>query len=564
MQNEHSEWQLTGESTLEEDTLQADTLQEPLAEYDPFGETAPAQGFLALSEEGLLAFGEAHLTGMHLADMRFCQAYYRREGRTPTYGELRMLEALIEERRRSAEGYVMSRIRIADDTVAATYEDMVAKCRVLFPNRNTPLTVADMAMVSGAYMNRIGRGGEAFSRKEEQTPALPTGTAFVLLMPAEENGAYEQGLADMLTNPEIAPLYGGKHRVNRYGILGTLALLGNGVFADLRLLSQTDTEPIRLSDLVTEHHGRMMLSATRENAAWLCRYAERYGLRATYFAKLTETGRWRTSREASVAVDVDISFLCSLLHGMDLGELALPQEDFGAPYTHTRLMGGVRAPMSARRAVALLATAEENCFSAAVGLMLDATLHLVCRGVDRRSVGFSLSYGLPRYANGETEMGKNLSLILGAYRVTVELAAPEFESAVEYIGGGRRLACTAYTPSVGKNIPDRVTRAGSRVGYLTFRRNEAGVPDFEDFRQTCDRFIAWCERGIVLSARAVTGDAPSAASELASEGLCVEWKADTDFRLSGILFEYDGKCSLEGALEVGRTVAVSSGENGTV
>ena len=525
---------------------------------DPFGDTVPVPGFLTLPEEGLAALCREWFPAMRTADLRFCREYYRRESRVATYGELRMLEALVAERRAGADGYVMSRIRIADETVAATYEDMMTKCRALYPERKTPFTVAEMAQISGAYMHRIGRGDDRFARVETAPPTLLPGTAFLLLTPASEgeSGAYEEHLADFLTSDEIAPLYAGTHRVMRYGILGTLASLGNGVFADVSLLPREEGASLCLCDLVRAHRGRMMLSATRANAAWLCRYAERYGLRATYFAKVTETGRWRTSREVSPSIDLSCSFLQALLRGMDLSEVALPGEELRAVCGHTPLAGSTHAPAQARYAVTLFATPEENCFSAAMNLALDAVLRLVSRGVDRRLIGLSLSYGFPRYETSEQEMGKNLSTILGAYRVTMELAAPEFESSVDYIRGGRRLLCTAYTSYRGNAIPGQVTGVGGRIGYLSFRRTEAGVPDFESFRQMCDLFGTWCAEGKVLSACGVTGDALSAMEDLQREGLRIERGADAGSYqgvfCQGILFEHTG---IPGVPELGRVVA---------
>ena len=529
---------------------------------NPFADEMPVFEFLTMPEEGLAALCEEFLPAMRLADLRFCREQYRREGRVATYGELRMLEALIAERRRSADRYVMSRIRIGDGTVAATYEDMMAKCRALYPNRQTPFTVAETAQVSGAYMNMIGRGSDRFVKAEPASPTLLPGTAFLLLVPgsAEEEGAYEGNLAELLTNPEIAPLYTGRYRVSRYGILGTLASLGKGIFADFSLLPRAEGEPLRLRDLVVAHGGRLMLSATRENAAWLCRYAERYALKAIYFAKVTETGRWRTSREISPATDLSIPFLLALLNGMDMSEVSLPEENFRAVCPHTCLTGD-GASAKTGHAVTLLASPEENCFSAAVNLGLEAVIRLVCRGVDRRAIGFTMSYAFPRYGVSELEMGKNLSTILGAYRVMMELAAPECDSSVDYIGGSRRLACTAYTPHGGSAIPERAVETGTKIGYLSFCRNENGVPDFESFRQMCDHFHAWCAEGKIRSARGVSGDLLSAMADMASERVSITVSADAEaYRgcyCQGILFEFDG---IDGISELGYGSAVAPAE----
>lgn len=504
-------------------------------------ENAPIADFGKFSDAALTALTTEIFGDMTLSDLRFCRDWYRQEQKTVTYGELGMLEALIAARRRSARNRAITRVCIRDRSLAQTYEDLLQKRRVLTSDLPPFLRLSEAADLAPRYMEMIGRGGERRHSAGSELPCLPSGTAFVLLTSCDgaDRQIYEKRVGALLEDREISSWYRGWCRVDQYGILGTLAERCQGVFADTERLPQTGEKAFSLRDLVLSYQGCLIVYTTKDGAMWLNRYAERYSLQATYFAKATETGRWRTSRDHTPHTDIKISFLRALMHATDPSEAVLPTETM--QYDASRIMQGENLPVPnvARYAVTRAAWAEENCFSHAVNSVLDAVIALVSQGVDRRAVGLSLSYELPEYAADAEEMGKDLALILGAYRVSMELAAPQYTSSLQFMGDERRIVCTAYSPAQPLPYAVRMVAEGNKIYWLSFAREANGMPNFESFRNMCDRFCALKEEGKVLLARPVAGDMTSVLQEMAVDRILLPGKDAslcTSDGCQGILF----------------------------
>ncbi len=558
-------------------------------------ENTRIHNFPLLSNSELLELARSTTPSMTRSDFYFCQQQYKKQKKSPSVAELRMINALLEERKRSTEHDVLSYVQSEDHVIAQTYQDMMAKLRVLSPEKKIPPSLSEAAAVSARYMRRIGRTDTASAlstncqdktdyqlRAKSSFPSvsttsglpllrlsnkdasplelLPSGTAFVIVCPKAATGDgtsgydyydYEEKLKSFLADEEIPSLYMGSVRVNRFGILYTLARLCKGVFADLRQLPHME-EPLALSCLVKNYRGCLLLSAERANTAQLVELAKKHDLSAAYFAKATESGWWRTSQEASVFLDMKLSFILSLANGKSQGNFVCPAENLRSACHHLPLsvtddegsIGKTEGADLLRADGHLLAPvfseAKDACFSNALNTVLDAVLRLICRGINRRAITLAFTYLLPYYGKESQDSGKDLSLILGAYRAAIELACPQKAPTVKYTDQPRALCCTAYAPIPHRELSDTFQRSGSNFYYLSFRRDPNGLPDFESFRQMCDSFFGWLTQGKIFSACPILGSLPSAVYDMATGGeiqfssLSEEYK---NFFCQGILFE---------------------------
>lgn len=514
-----------------------------------------------------------YLPRMNPSDRAFCQEAYRKKGRVPTEAEWRLLDGIVALRHGMAEAQAPAPLTAENKAPIETYRDLCAKLRVLEPHRVSPPTLSEAAAVAGAYLASIGRSartqggvgsepaprlltakGEAVSLSLTDTPtlrehihSLPPETA-LLLLTAEGASSYEDAVGELLSSPELSLLSPATLRVGEFGLLGTLSYL-SGIYADLSTLAPK--EEIEPAELLLGFRGARILTATREQIPFLYDLSVRYGLRAVYFAKVTASGQWRARRSETSIIEMELSFLRRLMNGKERAAAKIPKERLRAVRRELplyRSQEGQTEPLESgsylTRDRLIFAPAasvgEQNPFGTAISTAIDALLCAVSAGVDRRALAFSFTYRLPRYETAEDALGKDLALILGAYRLCLELAAPEGGSSVDFCEGERALFCTAYGIPKQTPLPRFCLGGGTKLYYLSFRRDESGMPEFEDLRRACDTFHALYADGRVRSARSVAGILPEAARRMAGERPLSPTEAMSaygDGFCQGILFE---------------------------
>lgn len=571
-------------------TYDNDSLYDEYTSDEPFGESVLALEFSELSGSELTEFGARAMPHANLSDLRFFQAHYKNTHTTPTFGELSLIDALIAERGASPDGYVLSHFATDDPTIAETYRDMRRKFAHMYPRRTCPPTMEDIAHLSGDYMKMIGRDASEMSGERDplgrvETPMtlksedseelihllgatsseklmFPVEAAFVLLTPAEGESTYAESVAQLLADERVSSLKPYTLRVGRFGIIETLASHVKGIFADLSKLPVPSGERFELSRLATEYIGRTVLVSTRQKAMYICSFAHELGLCATYFAKATDTGRWRTSGELIPNLDMPFSFINSIIGGRADGSFMCEAENFRSVAERKTVFVNGESRLSesamirtARRLIAPVSLETEHSpFSAALNAVLESVMKLVSRGADRKNIGVYLAYSLPSGAKTDAQRGRALAALLGAYRACMELSLPCSAPEIRSASAKTSVTCCAYTPLFSRELPDKFRGGKTTLAYLTFGRTPSGVPDFESFRAMCDRFLALCKEGSVLSARAVTGSLGSAISYM-SQGKALTLSADADAYMStycqGIVLELTQEADADGMLIFG-------------
>jgi hypothetical protein len=137
-------------------------------------------------------------------------------------------------------------------------------------------------------------------------------------------------------------------------------------------------------------------------------------------------------------------------------------------------------------------------------------------------------------------VGDALALLLGAYRVGIELATPVGVTSVEYGDGGNSLFCGAYAVKPVFAVDNSLELDGGDVYFMPVARRSDGLVDFSDLRRVCDEFSALVTKGAVLRSAAVTVDGLGRAiEEISSDcNIYTDGKAEalTGAKTLGILF----------------------------
>ena len=138
------------EATLEK----PDTLQ---VIYDIPTEVATMDGFIDLDEAGLAAFIKQYGLAMDLADITFCQAYFKTENRNPTITEIRMIDTYWSDHcRHTTFNTVIDEVKFEDALLQQTFEEYLATRHAL--NRDhKPICLMDLATVAVRHLKTNGQ-----------------------------------------------------------------------------------------------------------------------------------------------------------------------------------------------------------------------------------------------------------------------------------------------------------------------------------------------------------------------------------------------------------------------
>jgi phosphoribosylformylglycinamidine synthase len=113
-------------------------------------------GFTTMDETGLAAFLKTRGLAMDLDDLRFCQRYFREEGRDPTITEIRMIDTYWSDHcRHTTFNTVIDHVTFEDDLLQSAYEDYLAARRSI--GRTKPVCLMDLGTIAARYLRANGR-----------------------------------------------------------------------------------------------------------------------------------------------------------------------------------------------------------------------------------------------------------------------------------------------------------------------------------------------------------------------------------------------------------------------
>ncbi len=563
-------------------------MEERLLGQNKYPDRAIINKFYTLSDEALFAVSSKAIPSLSVEGLCFIRNTLRasvkrkKELRTPTLGELRLYGEIFSESSKNADLIALSSVEGDGKQISDTYADLLAKVKVLYKKGAFVPTLDALANVSKEYTDMIGRdcgtlyaytsgignkssdvlsvtdigGREAFhfTRKEEDTFAKRADygiSVFILRPIIGINDEYEANAKRFFASAARFSLYRARAKVGRHGIIGALMRLTDGAAVDTSVLYKS--EEGALPALALSDRGRYIVIANFKNAKKLSILADRYGLTCTEFARTNDSECFKLMM-GKKSLELKSKFLSSIMNYREKKAVSLPCGAAYLPteYSHPVFRGGIdgRDGLEAfegrcfysHRSDISADPFKEGFFSA-----LDASIALVSRGVNRRSVCMAYEYSFPRSLVSGDELGKDLALILGVYRFNMELAAPTAISSVKY-GKGRGLLTVSYSMRPKVSIASMLSSEGNKLCFMGFDVGEDGLPDMNSYRQMCDRFFELAEKGKVISAYAVTGSLSAAVYSMSGKlaaSFNDKGEAMALTRCRGIVFEVSSATGLE-------------------
>ena len=111
--------------------------------------------FIDLDEKGLADFVKSYGLAMDEADIAFCQAYFRKEGRNPTITEIRMIDTYWSDHcRHTTFGTIIDNVTFEDELLQKAFDRYLAVRKEL--GRTKPICLMDLATVAVKYLKTKG------------------------------------------------------------------------------------------------------------------------------------------------------------------------------------------------------------------------------------------------------------------------------------------------------------------------------------------------------------------------------------------------------------------------
>ena len=126
----------------------------------PLPEKTPViEGFVDMAKADFGGFIKEYGLAMDADDLAFCQDYFKNtEKRNPTLTELRMIDTYWSDHcRHTTFNTILDEVTIEHEAVKASYEKYQSIIKELYPDKNRPLTLMDLATVGAKYLKRTGK-----------------------------------------------------------------------------------------------------------------------------------------------------------------------------------------------------------------------------------------------------------------------------------------------------------------------------------------------------------------------------------------------------------------------
>lgn len=458
---------------------------------------------------------------MTVEDLQYLQKHFStQEKRDPYLDEIYFFDDLVRRCRTTYASAAITAATIRHPDVTETYRDLLEKNRVL-PFSEVPLTVARVLRVASMYLNRIGiapisralgfdeaerplftygatqESAVSFGALPEATPkkSLPPKTALVLLCAKKECADPDKARRSLLSSPFGKAKILMHKTVEPAGIAVTVCRMAKGVFLDLNPLPPLTCPDF--SALSGAFAGEMLVALATEEVSALLAQADALGLQAYYCAGVLADSHLTIRMKNGNQITYQSELLTALADSMLQVCAETPEENLLTVLSHTPLLLHPDCPVFAPKALSAPLTADgkcfsvvatdadENPFSVGVNTLLNTLLPLLAQGISHQKISLSLRFSIPTEDTSPAGIGRALSLMLGAYRVMMELCITDVNSVICPAKDGKYALHAVAFAATSKQENASHTVLGAQVYLLSFRRTPTGLPDFADFRAMC-------------------------------------------------------------------------------
>ncbi|MGN0727771.1 MAG: AIR synthase-related protein, partial [Anaerovoracaceae bacterium] len=125
-------------------------------EYEIPQTVETVEGFCRFTEEELADFIEDRGLAMDLADIKFCQEYFKGEDRNPTITEIKLIDTYWSDHcRHTTFNTIIDKVTFEDEELQEAYDRYLNVRKSL--NRTKPVTLMDIGTIAAKYLKKEGK-----------------------------------------------------------------------------------------------------------------------------------------------------------------------------------------------------------------------------------------------------------------------------------------------------------------------------------------------------------------------------------------------------------------------
>ncbi len=133
-----------------------DKVESLKVKYDMPSTVETVDGFIDLDKNGLVEFVKKYALAMDSDDAKFCQDYFKKEGRNPTITEIRMIDTYWSDHcRHTTFLTTIDKANFEDEITKKTFEDYLNTRKAL--NRTKPINLMDIATLATKSLKKDGK-----------------------------------------------------------------------------------------------------------------------------------------------------------------------------------------------------------------------------------------------------------------------------------------------------------------------------------------------------------------------------------------------------------------------
>ena len=573
--------------------------------------------FNAMPNDVLVSFASNEGFSFTPDQLFFIRNYFLNEKRAaPTITQLRFFDALNNRRRKNKSDFPIISVSAPDGSakeILATSQDFLAKKAVINKKVYGAMPLSFASEIASEFLKYAGinEKNSYFAPSSEKDPkgyyinaedseAIFTYTdsvistiqqeplqnaqgrmlnnAIVMLCPMSpmDHEEYESRANLFLSLPEVVPMISDRNTIGaEYTIFDLLKNERDGVFADISRIPDIEKNEYgrinSLMPLLEASYGRDVFATSFASLAMINRISGAYGLMLCHFAIRNDTKALTLDATRAPIFSFDFNFIDAIESFKEPKEYVFSDEckiALGAKKKAFLIdnRNGEKQSFRAERILnfgKVIASATsrelgESPFKTASITVLDAITTLVAKGVPLSDVSLLIDYSLLGKTDDKTELGKNLSAILGAYRAMIEVCVSDSVPQITYNTTNRSITVLSMAKPPVRKLNNTFVDGNSYLYFIPYQFDENGFVRYDKYRASNRQYYSYLERDAVLSAFAISENISVVVNNVkgnASINYADGFEIESYVSAHGIIFESKTELEAnENLVFVGKTV----------
>lgn len=514
--------------------------------------------FPSLSTDSLRELIDTLNFKMGISELHFCQeAFKHNKFNNPTINELKIIDRVFYDCTKRPSSHLVASFMTNNALVAETYADLMARRHSVFPDYTLPCSISEMLNILPKYLGQKDCckialfGGKhkdeeltasgckkiaetpncsaGIKVKEQSSAAITSGdTVYAILNSFNRNDEFHEALNKLLASGDMIKHSKKTVFFSHESIITVIASLGFGIKLNTVWFNGKDGCISPFEPLAEGDTGVIAVFNKPESVDMLLT-AQLLGLTVVPLGSVNSSRTIEGISQSGEHLALNVDFLRSLNFSRAITGKADDKTPNISDLENSVFINVNGDKYKMNSAVC----GGSNYYMAGFNSVLYS--YSLCIASGSKPTAVFGTYTLPLHHVGETTIGNNIELFLGAYRAECELGLSESNPKIE--NGEEPSLCFNTLAQSVNGIPSKFIGKGSKIYYLEPIYEKNGLPNFDNLRQMHSYIRSLVAGGTVLSILPTTDNIGNVLSKM-NENVNVNLKDDLPVsRYGGFIIE---------------------------